>query len=182
MKRSSWAWALTIAVCLFIGDAGAQGLRQPFSVQPTGFDYYRYWQEEPASPSDQPVDADSDVPEAPPTTTDEAPDERPAEAPAEAPAEDSGADPVFRNVATLLWGLTGLDHEPPQQMIAALKPLTAETERWRFTARELTALYEIKAGRKAAALEIFKKLAADQGAPSALRVRASEMVAVMSGS
>lgn len=97
-------------------------------------------------------------------------------------AGDSGADPVFRNVATLLWGLTGLDHEPPQQMIAALKPLTAETERWRFTAREITALYEIKAGRKAVALEIFKKLAADQAAPSALRVRASEMVAALSGS
>ncbi len=57
MKRSSWAWAWAITGCLFVGDATAQGLRQPFSVRPTGFDYNRYWQEDSASPSDAPEEA-----------------------------------------------------------------------------------------------------------------------------
>ena len=55
MKLSSWAWAWALSGCLFMGDAMAQGLRQPFSVRPAGFDYNRYLQEEAPSPSDQPA-------------------------------------------------------------------------------------------------------------------------------
>lgn len=97
-------------------------------------------------------------------------------------AQDTGADPVFKDVATVLWGLTGLGIEKPDTMIAALAPLRAENQRWRFTAREITALYEIRADRKAKALALFKALAADKAAPAALRVRANEMIAALSGS
>lgn len=55
MKLSSWAWAWALMGCLFLSDASAQGLRQPFSVQPAGFDYNRYLNEDTASPSDQPA-------------------------------------------------------------------------------------------------------------------------------
>jgi hypothetical protein len=68
MKRSSWAWAWALSGCLFTGDATAQGLRQPFSVRPAGFDYNRYLQDESPSPSDQPapvVDAPSSQEPAP---------------------------------------------------------------------------------------------------------------------
>ena len=53
MRLSTWACAWAVTGCLFMGDAMAQELRQPFSVQPAGFDYNRYLQEE-SSPSDAP--------------------------------------------------------------------------------------------------------------------------------
>jgi hypothetical protein len=59
--------------CLFLGDATAQGLRQPFSVRPTGFDYNRYWQDDTASPSDQVEETAPEVPEEAPAETAAAP-------------------------------------------------------------------------------------------------------------
>ena len=61
MKLSSWAWAWALTGCLFMGDAMAQGLRQPFSVQPAGFDYNRYLQDDAPSPSDAPAAPADDV-------------------------------------------------------------------------------------------------------------------------
>ncbi len=55
MKLSSWAWAWALSGCLFMGNAMGQGLRQPFSVRPAGFDYNRYLQDDAPSPSDQPA-------------------------------------------------------------------------------------------------------------------------------
>lgn len=55
MKLSSWAWAWAMSGCLLMGDAMGQGLRQPFSVRPAGFDYNRYLQDDAPSPSDQPA-------------------------------------------------------------------------------------------------------------------------------
>jgi hypothetical protein len=55
MKLSSWAWAWALSGCLFMGSAMGQGLRQPFSVRPAGFDYNRYLQDDVPSPSDQPA-------------------------------------------------------------------------------------------------------------------------------
>jgi hypothetical protein len=79
MKLSIWAWAWALSGCLLTGDALAQGLRQPFSVRPTGFDYNRYLQDESPSPSDQPA---------------QVVDAQPAQTPA-APAVGSGASPVY---------------------------------------------------------------------------------------
>ena len=55
MKLSHWAWACALSGCLFLGDAMAQGLRQPFTVEPAGFDYNRYLADDSSSPSDQPA-------------------------------------------------------------------------------------------------------------------------------
>lgn len=54
MKLSTWACAWVMTGCLLMGDAMAQQLRHPVSVQPAGFDYNRYLQDE-ASPSDAPA-------------------------------------------------------------------------------------------------------------------------------
>jgi hypothetical protein len=48
----SWACAFAFAGSLFIGNAHAQGLRQPLSVRPAAFNYEHYLQDEVASPSD----------------------------------------------------------------------------------------------------------------------------------
>ena len=62
MKLSAWAWAWALTGCMFLGNANAQGLRQPFSVQPAGFDYNRYLSEDGASPSDQPAPVATSAP------------------------------------------------------------------------------------------------------------------------
>ncbi len=55
MKSSVWTWALALAGCLFVSDAMAQQVRQPFSIRPAAFDYNRYLQDDAASPSDAPA-------------------------------------------------------------------------------------------------------------------------------
>ncbi len=50
MKFSAWAWACALGSTLLLGDAMAQGLRQPYSVRPVGFDYYRFLQDESGVP------------------------------------------------------------------------------------------------------------------------------------
>ena len=55
MKSSVWTWALAVTGCLFVSDAMAQQMRQPLSIRPAAFDYNRYLQDEPASPSDVPA-------------------------------------------------------------------------------------------------------------------------------
>lgn len=67
MKISSWAWACALSGCLFMGNAMGQGLRQPFSVRPAGFDYNRYLQDDAASPSDQAAPVVDAAPHAEPT-------------------------------------------------------------------------------------------------------------------
>jgi hypothetical protein len=87
---------------------------------------------------------------------------------------DSSVDPVYRNLATVLGGLYGVDQSKPEDTIAHMQPLT--TGPWRFTALEVTALAQLKAGDKPAALATYQKLADDLDAPASLRSRATEIV------
>ena len=92
----------------------------------------------------------------------------------------SSSDPEFRDLAVLL----SVMHAPPDSdvkaTVARLEPLTATGRPWRTTALDLTAAAHLKAGDKAAALAIYKKLADDLAAPERLRARAAEMVAALS--
>jgi len=94
-------------------------------------------------------------------------------------AASSELDPQLRDVARLLSVMTGFADSTPQATIDKLKPLTETGNAWRPTALELTAAAELKNGDKAAALDIYKKLADDLAAPQGARTRAAEMVAVL---
>ena len=87
---------------------------------------------------------------------------------------DGSVDPVYRNLATVLGGLYGIDQSKPEDTIARMKPLGDGP--WRFTALEVTALAQLKAGDKPAALATYQKLADDLDAPASLRSRATEIV------
>jgi len=89
-------------------------------------------------------------------------------------AADGSVDPVYRDLATVLAGLYGVDSAKPDATIAQMKPLSDGP--WRYTAREVTALAELKAGDKAAALKAYQELADDLAAPPSLRSRATEIV------
>jgi hypothetical protein len=107
-------------------------------------------------------------------------DKKGAEAIYQAIAGDSGVDPEFRDLATLLSVMRGFADADAKTSIARLAPLTEAGKPWRATALELTAAAQLKAGDKAAALAIYKKLADDLSAPERLRARAAEMAAALS--
>lgn len=88
-------------------------------------------------------------------------------------------DPELRNVAALLSVMNGFADSDPQKVIERLKPLADGDSPARLSALDLTAAAKLKAGDKAGALDIYKKLAADPAAPEGLRSRAAEMVTVL---
>ncbi len=89
-------------------------------------------------------------------------------------AGDGSVDQVYRDLATVLAGLYGVDQAKPDDTIQHMKPLTEGP--WRYTALEVTALAQLKAGDQAAALKTYQGLADDLGAPSSVRARATEIV------
>jgi hypothetical protein len=94
-------------------------------------------------------------------------------------AGSSDVDPELRDAASLLSVMTGFADSDPKTAIDRLKPLTDSGNPWRATALELTAAAQLKSGDKAAALDIYKKLADDLAAPEGVRGRAAEMAAVL---
>jgi len=94
-------------------------------------------------------------------------------------ADDEKAPKVFRELGMLLWGLSALDTAPPKEAIARLKPLAADTSPWRYSARELVALFTDRAGQRKDAIAQFQRLAKDTKAPETIRSRAREMVAIL---
>ena len=96
-------------------------------------------------------------------------------------ARDGSVDAVYRDLATLLAALYELPTADPKAVVADMAPLTAEDNPWRFSAREITALADLKAGDRAKAHEIYQKLADDLAAPQGLRARAAEMTAALGG-
>lgn len=94
-------------------------------------------------------------------------------------AADGSADPIYRDLGTLLGSLYGLKTGDPKAIIERLAPLTAPSNPWHASALELTALAKLKAGDKAAARATYQRLADDLAAPQGLRARAAEMVAAL---
>jgi hypothetical protein len=94
-------------------------------------------------------------------------------------AASSDFEPELRDAATLLSVMNGFADSQPQAVIDRLKPFTETGNPWRASSLELTAAAQLKAGDKAAALDIYKKLADDLAAPEGVRARAAEMAAVL---
>ncbi|WP_431282943.1 tetratricopeptide repeat protein [Humitalea sp. 24SJ18S-53] len=92
-------------------------------------------------------------------------------------AADATADPLWRNLANLLWVLHGLDIDPPAALDARLTPLAADGSPWKASARELQALVALRAGQTAAARSTLLALAADPSAPQGVRDRAQRVAA-----
>ncbi|HKT20002.1 MAG TPA: tetratricopeptide repeat protein [Stellaceae bacterium] len=94
-------------------------------------------------------------------------------------AADGSADPVFRDIATLLAARYSLDKGDPHAVIAQLEPLTNASNPWHGLAIELRAVAELKAGDTAKARADFEALTKDSTAPSGVRQRALEMQAAL---
>jgi hypothetical protein len=91
-------------------------------------------------------------------------------------AGDGAADPLIRDLATLMWAERQLDQGDPDRLAARLKPLTAPGNAWRSLALEQLALLDMRQGHTDAARDTFKKLSQDVTAPSGVRSRASALL------
>jgi hypothetical protein len=94
-------------------------------------------------------------------------------------AADGAVDPLYRDVATLLWAELALKDGDPAAIVDKLAPLTEPSNPWHPSALELTGLAQLKSGDKAAARLTFQHVADDLSAPQGLRARATEMIAAL---
>lgn len=94
-------------------------------------------------------------------------------------AADSGADDLLRGVARLRAVLLLVDREDAAAVAARLEPLLGDQSPWRYQARELKALVDLRAGRLAEARAGFKGLVDAIDAPAGIRSRAAELLATL---
>lgn len=96
---------------------------------------------------------------------------------------DGGADPVFRDLARVLYVTQAmqLPDAEPKALNGVLTPLVDPANAYRHSALELQALLHLKQGAEADAVKTFTALADDATAPQGLRTRAEQMVAALGG-
>ncbi len=91
-------------------------------------------------------------------------------------ASDGAADPLLRDLATLMWAEWQIDQGDPARLEARLKPLTEPTNAWRSLAQEQLALLELRQGHAEQAKAAFGKLSQDVTAPAGVRSRATALL------
>lgn len=90
---------------------------------------------------------------------------------------DAAVPQLYRDLASLMWALHGIDTQDPAVLAARLGPLAQPGNAWRASARELQALLALRQGNKAEAKRDLEALAADVTAPRGLRDRAGRLAA-----
>jgi hypothetical protein len=91
-------------------------------------------------------------------------------------AADSNADPLLRDLASLLATGRELDHGDPAQLEARLKPLAEPGNPWSALAQEQLAMLDLRQGRVDDARKKLQVLSFGLDAPSGLRARASALL------
>lgn len=94
-------------------------------------------------------------------------------------ASDKGVDQVYRDLATLLRATELVDTANPDELSGELTPLTADSNAWRYGAREILAILAFRQGEKDEARHQFQVLNEDTEAPAGLRSRARDMLSVL---
>jgi hypothetical protein len=92
-------------------------------------------------------------------------------------ARDTSVEPLYRDLATLLWGLHALDGGDAAAVEARLAPLAVAGGAWRFSAEEVRALAAIRRGETGTARQMLTALAAETAAPEGVRQRAGRLLA-----
>ena len=96
-------------------------------------------------------------------------------------AADNAADPLLRDLASLLFVEHQIDGGDPAALQARLGPLIQPGNAWRPMAEEASALLDLRAGRTADARVILGRLTTDPAAPEGVRGRASALLAGIAG-
>ena len=96
-------------------------------------------------------------------------------------AGDSSADPLLRDLASLLWAEHQIDHGDPALLESRLKALTAPDNVWHALAEEQLALLDLRVGKTDQAKTTLRRLAQDTTAPSGVRGRAGGLLNRLGG-
>lgn len=96
-------------------------------------------------------------------------------------ADDTSADPLLRELANLLWAQHALGTAPDADVLARLKPLTAEQNPYHGLAQETQALVYLHEGNTDLAKALFSQIASDPNAPDGVRNRADGLLAKLNG-
>lgn len=96
-------------------------------------------------------------------------------------ANDTGAEPLYRDLATLLWVLRSLDSADTAVLAQRIAPLARPDQPWNASARELSALIALRAGQRDEARQALEALAADVTAPRGIRDRAGRIASGLAG-
>jgi hypothetical protein len=96
-------------------------------------------------------------------------------------AESDGAKPVYSELGDLLTLQRDLDHADPGDLESRLAALTAGDAPWRYSALELEALAQLRAGDTDGARSTLEKLLSDPRTPPNLSRRAAELMASIGG-
>ena len=96
-------------------------------------------------------------------------------------AGDASADPLLRDLASLLWAQRQLDSGDPALLEARLKPLAAPGNAWHALAQEQLAVLDLRQGKSDQAKTTLRQLAQDMTAPSGVRVRANGLLNRLGG-
>lgn len=95
-------------------------------------------------------------------------------------AADTGQEKIYRDLAKLLSVSHGMSIMDRGEVEDRLAPLVGDDNAWRYSARELVATAALASGDTAAAREAFQALVDDVDAPSGVRARGAEMLAILS--
>ena len=93
--------------------------------------------------------------------------------------QNDSVEPIFRDLALILWGYDNLSGSQPSKITAKLARLNDSASPWRHSAREIIALSEKHSGSKEKAKTILKGLIDDVTTPNGIRSRASEILSLM---
>ncbi len=96
-------------------------------------------------------------------------------------AGDQSADPLLRDLASLLWVSHVIDRGDPALIQDRLKALTTPDNPWRAMAEEQLALLDLRLGRTDQAKATLRSLAQDATAPSGVRGRATGLLNRLGG-
>jgi len=94
---------------------------------------------------------------------------------------NSGADERLKALARIRAAYAVADIEAPDVLKNRVAPMAADGNPWRFEAREIQGIADLRAGDLAAAQQTFAALAADTAAPDTLRARALKISDFLAG-
>ncbi|MCW8306130.1 tetratricopeptide repeat protein [Acidiphilium sp. PA] len=96
-------------------------------------------------------------------------------------AADSGADPLLRGLANLLWAQHAMGTVPNATVMARLQPLMAGSNPWHDMAQVSAAVLDMQDGKTSAATTLLGEVTADPAAPANVRNLAEGLMAKLNG-
>ncbi len=94
-------------------------------------------------------------------------------------AADTSVDETFRNLALIRQTAAEFETLKPEVVVDRMRPLAVPGSPWLGSAGEMMAVAQLRLGQRAAAGQLFGRIARDRDVPETLRQRAVQMAGVL---